>query len=71
MGDFSFEVEDLVAADDGRVVMLVHVTGRGHQSGVPLDFRETLIWTLRGGSVVYVKEYYDRTAALEAAGLSE
>ena len=69
--DFTFEVEDLIAADDGRVVILVHVTGRGSQSGVPLDFREAMIWTIRGSSVVHVKEYFDRTEALEAAGLRE
>ena len=69
--DFAFAIEDLIAADDGRVVVLVHLTGRGRHSGVPLDFRETMIWTIRGGRVVHVKEYYDRTKALEAVGLSD
>src|SRR5215208_6623145 len=69
--DFDFVIEDLIAADDGRVVMLVHLTGRGLHSGVPLDFRETMIWTIRGGRVVHGKEYYDRRKALAAAGLRE
>jgi ketosteroid isomerase-like protein len=69
--DFTLEVEDLTAADDGRVVLLVHLNGRGRQSGAPLDFQETLIWTIRGGRVVHVKEYFDRTEALAAAGLPE
>jgi ketosteroid isomerase-like protein len=69
--DFAVEIEDLIAADDGRVAMLVHLTGRGRHSGVPLDFRETMIWTIREGRVVHVKEYYDRVQALEAVGLME
>jgi ketosteroid isomerase-like protein len=69
--EFDFEIEDLIAADGGRVVTLLHLTGRGRNSGVPLDFRETLIWTIRGGRVVHVKEYYDHAEALEAAELRE
>ena len=61
--DFAIEIEDLIPADDGRVVMLIHLTGRGRHSGVPLDFRETMVWTIRGGRVVRVKEYFDRTQA--------
>ena len=68
---FAVEIEDLIAADDRRVVLLVHLPGQGRHSGVPLDFRETMIWTIRGGRVVHVKEYYDHAEALEAVGLSE
>ena len=69
--DFGFEIEELTAAQDGRVVMLARVTGRGHASGVPLDFREATIWTVQDGRVVHVKEYFDRSQALEAVGLRE
>jgi uncharacterized protein len=69
--DFAVEVEDLIAAADGRVVMLVHLTGRGRGSGVPLDFREANIFTIRGGRIVSVREYFDRERALEAVGLRE
>src|SRR4030095_2622589 len=50
--DCALESEDLIAADDGRVVMLVHLTGRGRGSGVPLDFREANVFTIRGGRIV-------------------
>jgi ketosteroid isomerase-like protein len=69
--DFAVEIEDLIPADDERVVMVVHVTGRGRGSGVPLDFREANIFTVRGGRIVSVREYFDREEALEAAGLRE
>jgi ketosteroid isomerase-like protein len=67
--DFAVEIEDLIAADDERVVMLVHLSGRGRGSGVPLDFREANIFTIRGGRIVNVEEYFDRAQALVAAGL--
>jgi ketosteroid isomerase-like protein len=35
--DFTVEIEDLIPADDERVVMLVHLSGRGRGSGIPLD----------------------------------
>ena len=69
--DFGLEIEDLIAAEDGRVVMSVRLTGRGRLSGIPLDFRETTIWTVQGGRAVHVKEYFDRSQALEAVGLRE
>jgi ketosteroid isomerase-like protein len=67
--DFGLEIEDMIAADGGRVVTLIRLTGRGIRSGIPLDFRETIISTIREGRVAQVKEYYDRQQALEAVGL--
>jgi ketosteroid isomerase-like protein len=69
--DFAVEIEELIAADDERVVMLVHLSGRGRGSGLPLDFREANIFTIRGGRIVNVEEYFDREQALLAAGLRE
>ena len=69
--DFAVEIEDLIAADDERVVMLVHLTGRGRGSGVPLDFREANIFTVRGGRIVNVEEYFDRKHAFQAVELRE
>jgi ketosteroid isomerase-like protein len=69
--DFTVEIEDLIAADDERVVMLLHLSGRGRGSGVPLDFREANVFTIRGGRIVKVEEYFDREQALDAAGLQE
>ena len=69
--DLAAEIEHLIAADDERVVIVMHVTGRGRGSGVPLDFRLANIFTLRGGRIVHVKEYFDPQAAFVAAGLRE
>jgi ketosteroid isomerase-like protein len=62
--DFAVEIEDLIAVDDERVVLLVHLTGRGRGSGIPLDFREANIFTIRDGKIVNVREYFDREQAL-------
>lgn len=69
--DFAVEIEDVIAADHERVVMFLHLTGRGRGSGVPLDFRIANIFTIRGRRIVKVREYFDREQALEAAGQRE
>src|SRR4029453_8015362 len=69
--DFTVEIEKLIAADDERVVAFVHLTGRGRSSGLPLDFREANIFTIREGRIVSVREHFDREQALEAVGLGE
>jgi ketosteroid isomerase-like protein len=59
-------------ADHGEsVVVSLHVTGRGKGSGVEVDVRLHLHFKVRDDRVVYVFEYEDKAAALEAAGLSE
>jgi ketosteroid isomerase-like protein len=69
--DFTVEIEKLIEADDERVVLFAHLTGRGRGSGLPLDFREANIFTIREGRIVTVKEFFDREQALQAAGLRE
>ena len=68
--DMRVDVED-VAERGENVVASVHVTGRGKVSGVEVDVRLHLHFKVRDGKVVYVFEYEDKAAALEAAGLSE
>jgi uncharacterized protein len=68
--DYEVEVEEIIAAPDGRVVSLVRQRGRGRDSGFPLDMRSAQIATLRDGKVTRLDNYEDRAEALEAAGLS-
>ncbi len=60
-----------LAASGARVFCLTEWTGVGRQSGVPLEFVEPIVWTLRDGLVVEGRVFTDRAAALEAVGLSE
>jgi ketosteroid isomerase-like protein len=60
-------LEVLDAGD--RVFSWVHVTGRGRASGMALDMEQAQVGTIRDGKTVRVDEYFDKTEALEAAGL--
>jgi ketosteroid isomerase-like protein len=67
--DYSFDVEELLLAPDGRVVSLITHHGRGAGSGVPLDLEMAQVATVREGKIVRLDSYGDRSEALEAAGL--
>jgi len=62
--------EDFAEAGD-RVLVTVHHRGRGRGSGIEVEARFYLLYTMRNGKVVRQDEYAERTEALEAAGLSE
>ena len=68
--DYELEAEEFIDAGD-RVVVTVHIKGRGKGSGVEIDARSHQVHTLRDGKLVRMDEYLDRDEALEAAGLPE
>jgi ketosteroid isomerase-like protein len=67
--DFRLEGSILESGDD--VLANLQISGRGRGSGLPVNQRITLIWTVRGGRVTRVRAYRERAEALEAAGLRE
>jgi ketosteroid isomerase-like protein len=69
--DFAIEVEDIIEADENRVVMIQRQTGTGKASGAPVDLRTASIMTLDAGQVVRIAIFLNPAKALEAAGLSE
>jgi ketosteroid isomerase-like protein len=65
-------VEPLDAKGNEDIVFLwVRFSGHGKESGVPVDMELAHVLTMRDGRVTRTVEYYDRTGALEAAGLPE
>ena len=60
--------EEFIDAGD-RVLVAVHHRGRGRESGIEVDGRFYLVYSLRNGKVARSDEYADRADALEAAGL--
>lgn len=65
--------EDVRELDAERVLVLVHVTGRGRKSG--LDVSEmhnevTTIFHIRDGKVAKLLRYFDRERAFADAGLT-
>jgi ketosteroid isomerase-like protein len=66
--DYRFEVEDLVDAGDG-VVLLYHQVGRAKESGIEVDERAGWVYTLREGKIARVQMFQNPEAALRAAGV--
>jgi ketosteroid isomerase-like protein len=69
--DFAIEVEDIVEADENRVVVIQRQTGTGKASGAPVDLRTASILTFDAGQVVLIAIFLNPGKAVEAAGLSE
>jgi ketosteroid isomerase-like protein len=68
--DYRLDAEELIDAGSS-VVVVVHERGRGKGSGAPFEQRFAQVWTFARGRVIRWELFPDKTAALEAAGLSE
>ena len=67
---YVWEPEEL--RDEGDVVLaLLRTKGRGRGSGVEIDRKTAMIWTLRGGKALRLRFYREPKRALEAAWLRE
>ena len=63
-----YEPVEMTDLDDGRVLSLVRVTGRGKGSGVEVEMDAGHIWTLRGDKALRLEAYADHESARAAAG---
>ena len=63
--------EDFEAVGPDKVFASVRQIGAGGQSGVEVESPGFTVWTLREGKVVGLFLHYDRSEALNAAGLRE
>jgi uncharacterized protein len=63
--DLQAEIEETFAVAD-QVVTCVRFWGRGRDSGVPVEIRETNVARFRDGKIVEVREYREKAEALEA-----
>jgi ketosteroid isomerase-like protein len=61
--------QELLDVGDERVIAVQHVTGRARLSGIETELRYAVVYTLRDGKIVRVKEYRNREQALDAVGL--
>jgi ketosteroid isomerase-like protein len=68
--DLELTYEETIDVGD-RVLLRTHVSGRGRGSGVEVNTRSYMLWTLQGSKVVRMDEFTERADALEAAGLRE
>ena len=64
------EPHEPVNAGD-NVIAPVRFTGRGRLSSAPIDLEFTFVFSLRGGKIVRVRNYWEHAYALDAVGLRE
>jgi ketosteroid isomerase-like protein len=65
-----FTPERFLDVDGRRVLVFVRATATGRGSGVPVERRTAHELTFSDGALVNFKVYSERSAAVEAAGLS-
>jgi ketosteroid isomerase-like protein len=68
--DYRFEVERMIDLGD-RVLVLETQTARGRRSGAVISQDVGALLTLRDGLIVRWEYYWERSDALEAAGIAE
>jgi ketosteroid isomerase-like protein len=67
----ALEPEEYIDVGDGRVVLVARLSARGRGSGVEVERREGIMWTIRNGKTVRIDYYSSPHEALEAAGVSD
>jgi ketosteroid isomerase-like protein len=65
---YVWEPEELMEAGD-NVVALLRSGGRGRGSGVEVERRTAMVWTVLEGRATALRFFRDRNDALKAAGL--
>ena len=73
LDDYRMVPERFIDAGDDQVLVFSREAGRGKGSGVEVQTHLTAhLWTLKDdGKAVQMQSYWERSDALEAAGLSE
>jgi ketosteroid isomerase-like protein len=59
--------EEIIELEDGRILTVNAVRGRGSASGAEVAATGATVWTLRDGEVMAAKMYQSKNEALEAA----
>jgi ketosteroid isomerase-like protein len=68
--DFHAEIDEVVDAGD-HVILMMHMVGRGRDSGADVKTPTyAQVWTFRGETVERVRMLPSKEEALEAAGIS-
>ncbi len=69
--NFLFQVEHVLDAGEGTVLVTLQLQGRGGGSGAEFEARGGWVFFVEGGQVVRIRAYLDRAEALKAVGLRE
>jgi ketosteroid isomerase-like protein len=65
------QIEDVIDAGEGRVVVLTRDYACPKGAGEEVYFMGAPVWTVRDGKVARIEFYWNRAEGLAAAGLSE
>ena len=68
---FSPEIEEIFDCGPERLITLDVVRARGKGSGIDMEARGAMLWTVQEGKIVRVKMFQTKDEALEAVGLSK
>jgi|SRR4051794_9988074 ketosteroid isomerase-like protein len=69
--DWRVEVDEIVDAADNRVFVAERVLARGKESGTPFEQHVFQALTVRDGKVWRIRDFVERSDALEAVALAE
>lgn len=66
--DYSQEVAEITELGGNQVLVVVRLSARGGESGVPVAQQLAVVWTFEGDKAVLARSFTSREEALEAAG---
>src|SRR5262245_22230641 len=66
---FSIKAEEVIPGSDGRYVVMQLFRGKGKASGLDSEGRSAAVVTMRDGLIARAEGFWDRDAALQAAGV--
>ena len=66
---FTVKAEEVIAGSDGRYVVMQLFRGTGKASGLESEERSAAVVTMRDGLIARMEGFWDRDAALRAAGV--
>jgi ketosteroid isomerase-like protein len=69
--DYRYEVQRIVDCGGDEVLVVATEVGRGAMGGAEVRSTNYELLTIPDGMIVRIREYYEETNALEAAGLEE
>jgi ketosteroid isomerase-like protein len=68
--DFAIQIEQIIDAGGGDVLVLGRYTASGRGSGVQLEGEQGYVWTVRDGQAVRFQWFQSHREACEAAGVA-
>lgn len=67
--DLRYEATEMIPSGD-HIMVALEVRGRGRESGLPVNLPMFSVWTVREGRLCRHRGFAERSAAIEASGLS-